>query len=159
MNLTKNNEPQRNPAEALAKEDKFILYSLILGFLGFIVSAYLTILHYKNIIPPCTVSGGCETVLTSKYSMVGPIPVALLGILFFLAIIAVCVLILTSYKKIFLQSFYLMSAAGLLVALLLIFTQGFILHAFCQYCLICEASATGIAILAFLKYKSDKKEA
>ncbi len=145
MNLTKNN--------------KFILYSLILGFLGFIVSVYLTILHYKNIIPPCTVSGGCETVLTSKYSMVGPIPVAVLGILFFLAIIAICVLILTNYKKMFLQGFYFLAATGFLVALLLIFTQGFILHAFCQYCLICEASATGITILAFLKYKSDKKEA
>ena len=133
-----------------------IIISLILGFLGFLVSTYLTILHYKNIIPSCSITGGCDTVLTSKYSMLGPIPIALTGSLFFLAVIVVALLLLTNYKKTYIQTFYLLSAAGFLVSLVLIFTQAYLLHAFCEYCLTCEASAIGISILGFLNYKITK---
>lgn len=141
----------------LQKLDKFILYSLILGFLGFLDATYLTILHYKNAIPPCTVSSGCETVLTSKYSMLGPLPVSLLGSLFYIAVIFLCLLILTNYKKIFIQVFYLISSAGFLVSLGLIYIQAELLHAFCQYCLLSEIISTGIVILSFLKYRKEQK--
>lgn len=134
--------------------DKFIFYSLILGFLGFLDATYLTILHYKNVIPPCTI-GSCETVMTSKYSMVGPLPLALLGSLFYLGVIVLCLLLITNYKRIFLDFFYLLVAIGFLVSLVLLYIQGFLLHAFCQYCLLSEAISTGLLILAFLKFKED----
>lgn len=139
----------------LAK-NKLILYSLIVAFLGFIDSTYLTILHYKNIIPPCTVTSGCETVLTSKYSMIGPIPVSLTGTLFYLAVIAVCLLILTNPKKLLLNAFYGLSAVGFVVSLVLIYIQAALLHAFCQYCLLSEITSTGLLILAFLEYRRKK---
>lgn len=136
--------------------DKLTLYSLILGFLGFLDSTYLTILHYKNVIPPCTVTSGCEVVLTSKYSMVGIIPVSLLGTLFYIAVIAICILILTNYKDIFVKAFYGLVAIGLIVSLVLIYIQGALLHAFCQYCLLSEIVSFGLVIMAFLKFRQDK---
>lgn len=142
MNLTKN---------------KNIVYSLILGFLGFIVASYLTILHFKNALPPCTLTSNCERVLTSEFASIGPIPLALLGALFYLSIIVLCVLILTNYKKVFLDAFYIVSAIGFAVSIILILIQAYIIHAFCQYCLASEAISTGIVVLAFLKYKEDKK--
>lgn len=157
MNSTKNNEPQRNPAETLVKEGKLILYSLILGFLGFIVATYLTILHYKNALPPCSLTGNCEKVLTSQFATIGPVPLALLGSSFYLTVIVLCVLILTNYKKVFLDAFYAISVIGFAVSLVLIFIQGFLIHAFCQYCLLSEAISTGIVILAFLRFRQDKK--
>jgi uncharacterized membrane protein len=138
-------------------KNKFILYSLILAFLGFVDSAYLTVLHYKDAIPPCTVTHGCEAVLTSPYSMVGLIPVALLGALFYLGVIVLTLLILTSYKKIFLKIFYLFAVVGFLVSVFLTLVQWQLLHAFCQYCLISEAVSTGILILSYLKFREDKK--
>jgi uncharacterized membrane protein len=139
------------------KQNKLIIYSLILGFLGFLDAAYLTILHYKNIIPPCTVTSGCERVLTSKYAMIGPIPVSLIGSLFYLSIIILCILILTNYKKAFLDTFYLLTGAGFIVSIVLIFIQEILLKAFCQYCILSEIISTGLIILAFLKFKADKK--
>lgn len=139
------------------RQNKFILYSLILGFLGFLDAAYLTILHYKNIIPPCTVTSGCETVLASKYAMLGPIPVSLLGSLFYLSVIVVCILILTNYKKVFLDTFYLLVGAGFIVSILLLLIQEFLLNAFCQYCILSEIISAGLIILAFLKFRTDKK--
>ena len=141
----------------LIKNNKFIFYSLILGFLGFIVATYLTILHYKNALPPCNLTSNCEKVLTSQFATIGPIPLALLGSLFYLTVIVLCVLILTNYKKIFLNAFYLWVIIGFIVSLILVGIQAFLIQAFCQYCLLAEAISTGLLILAYLKFKEDKK--
>ena len=138
------------------KQNKLILYSLILGFLGFLDATYLAILHYKNIIPPCTVTSGCEKVLSSKYAMFGPIPLSLLGSLFYLSIIIICILLLTNYKKVFLETFYLLVGAGFIVSVVLLFIQEFLLNAFCQYCILSEIISTGLILLAFLKFRTDK---
>ncbi len=138
-------------------KNKLILYSLILGFLGFIVATYLTILHYKNIVPPCSVIANCEKVLTSQYATIGPISVALLGSVFYLLVMVICTLLLTNYKKIYLNAFYLLSITGFMVSVALIVIQAFILHAFCQYCLTSEAISTGILILAYLNFRKEKQ--
>jgi|SRR3990167_8950222 len=139
------------------KNNKLILYSLILGFLGFIVATYLTILHYKNALPPCSLTSNCEKVLTSQFATIGPVPLALLGSVFYLTVIVLCILILTNYKKLFLNAFYFLVASGFVVSLVLIYIQSYLIHAFCQYCLISEAISTGLVILAFLKWRTDKK--
>src|ERR1035437_2098467 len=109
-------------------KNKLILYSAILAFFGFLDAAYLTISHYKNIIPPCSVHFGCETVLTSAYSMVGPIPVALLGVIFYLTVIIVCLLVLIEGMKQFLRFFYFLAAVGLLVSIVLFFIQYYVIR-------------------------------
>ena len=140
MNLTKN---------------KLFVYSAILSFLGFLDATYLTILHYKQTIPPCTI-GNCERVLTSQYATVLGIPTALFGSLFYLSIIILSLLILTNYKKIFVNLFYLLAASGFGVSLFLLYIQAFILHSFCQYCLISATTSIGIFILALLQIRKDK---
>jgi len=107
------------------KNNKLILYSLILGFLGFIVATYLTILHYKNALPPCSLTSNCEKVLTSQFATIGPVPLALLGSVFYLTVIVLCILILTNYKKLFLNAFYFLVASGFVVSLVLIYIQSY----------------------------------
>lgn len=138
------------------KQYKLILYSSIIAFLGFLDAAYLTIEHYKNAIPPCTTSG-CETVLTSQFSTILGIPLALLGSGFYLSVIVLSLLILTNYKKIFLQLFYIQATIGLVVSLILLGVQAFFIHAFCQYCLLSCTTSTGIFVLAGLNYWKSKK--
>jgi uncharacterized membrane protein len=138
-------------------KNKLILYSLILSFLGFVVATYLTIFHYKNVLPPCNLTGNCEKVLTSQFANIGPIPLALLGSLFYLTVMILCLLILTNYKKVLVDIFYAVSAFGFLVSIILVLIQINILHAFCQYCLLSEATSTGIMILCYLHYKERKK--
>ena len=137
------------------KKNKLILYSAIVAFLGFLDATFLTIEHFKNTIPPCT-TGGCEVVLTSEYSVIFGIPLALLGSLFYLSVIILCVLILTNFKEIFLKLFYLLAGWGLIFSLFLLALQAFVIHAFCQYCLLSLATSTGIAVLAFLQFRQEK---
>jgi uncharacterized membrane protein len=136
---------------------KLILYSAVLGFFGFLDSLYLTILHYKNIIPPCSLHG-CETVLSSHYSMVGPIPLALFGVLFYLTIILVCLLILIEGKKQLLQFFHFVVIVGFLFSVVLFFIQFLIIKSFCQYCLLSEIISTGLLFLSLLKIREDKRK-
>lgn len=136
-------------------KNKLIVYSAIIAFFGFIDATYLTIEHFKNVIPPCTISG-CEIVLTSKFSTIFGIPIALFGSLFYLSVIILSVLILTNYKKIYLQMFYLLATSGITVSIVLLGLQAFVIKSFCQYCLISAATSTGIFILALLQFRKEK---
>ncbi len=126
--------------------------SLILGFLGFLDATYLTILHYKNAFPPCTVTGSCETVLTSQYSIIFGVPISLLGSLFYLTVIAFSLAVLLDKRKIFAHGLFLTAFSGLFVSAVLFFVQFFILQAFCQYCLLSEVISLAIFIVCSLLY-------
>lgn len=129
------------------------LLILLLSFLGFLDATYLTILHYENGFPPCTITSGCETVLTSKYATILSIPISLLGSLFYLLLIALSILILTDFRKIFAKSLILIASSGVLVSLVLIYIQFFILKSLCQYCLFSEGVNFLLLGAAFLFLK------
>ena len=126
------------------------------GFLGFLDSTYLTILHYKNVIPPCTIHG-CETVLTSQFATIAGIPISLLGALYYLTVIILVGILLSTFSDRSAISnknnelskkeernaniatlLVLLTGLGLLVGIFLVLLQAFVLHAFCQYCLASE---------------------
>lgn len=140
MKLTKNNSKN-----VLAE---IILLLLSIG--GFFDSAYLTILHYKNVIPPCTLAFGCETVLTSQFSAILGIPIALVGSLYFLVLIF---LLLLNQKPGFFRYFKILTLAGVAVSIFLFLIQAFVLKAFCQYCLLSEVIIFAIFILNFFLRK------
>ncbi len=143
MNLTKN---------------KLILYSFILGFLGFLDATYLTILHYKNALPPCSILHGCEKVLTGPFSMIGPFPLALFGVIFYLAVIGICLLILLENKNELVKIYHLVINAGFVISVVLFLIQALIIKNYCQFCILSEIISTGLLVLSFLKYKEDKKK-
>jgi uncharacterized membrane protein len=55
---------------------------------GLAIAGYLTVVHYTGGTPVCAVSHGCATVQQSAYSELGGVPVALLGLLGYVAILA-----------------------------------------------------------------------
>lgn len=128
---------------------------LILSIAGFFDSTYLTILHYENIIPPCTIAKGCETVLTSQFATIFGIPLALIGSLFFLTLIFLLLLGFTQHRfgAGFSNYFKLLITAGVGVSVVLFYIQAFVLHAFCQYCLLSEL----IILAIFLLIKFNRK--
>lgn len=119
----------------------------IFALLGFIDATYLTIEHFLNSIPPCTI-GGCETVLTSVYAEILGIPVALLGSLYYLIISVFIFIYFDTKKEIFLRIPSYLSVLGLLSALWFSHLQIFIIKAFCPYC----AVSAFISIMIFSNY-------
>jgi uncharacterized membrane protein len=55
---------------------------------GLAIAAYLTVVHYADADPVCAVAHGCATVQQSDYAQLAGIPVALLGLLGYVAILA-----------------------------------------------------------------------
>ena len=59
-----------------------------LALIGIGIAGYLVYVHYADVKPVCSISHGCETVQKSSYAKLAGIPVALLGLLGYLAILA-----------------------------------------------------------------------
>lgn len=58
-----------------------------LALAGTGIAGYLTYVHYTGTRIACP-TGGCETVQSSSYALLGPLPVVLLGLLAYIAILA-----------------------------------------------------------------------
>ncbi|MEK7095445.1 MAG: vitamin K epoxide reductase family protein [Patescibacteria group bacterium] len=132
-----------------------IITLLIVALLGFIDATYLTIEHFQNNIPPCT-TDGCEKVLTSSYSEVIGIPVALLGSIYYFTILVLLIAYFDSKKEILLRLTMLLTPLGFLASLYFFILQAAVINAFCQYCLVSAVTSTVLFVFSmysFAKYR------
>jgi uncharacterized membrane protein len=104
----------------------------LVALAGVAVAGYLTYVHYQPDALICTSGGGCETVQDSSYAELAGIPVALLGLLGYVA-----VLVLVAWDSELART---LSAAIALVAagfaVYLIVLQAFVIDAWCIWCLV-----------------------
>ena len=68
--------------------DRLRTAAIAISVVGIAIAGYLTYVHYAGISPVCEIAHGCEKVQTSEWSKVGGVPVALLGLLGYVAILA-----------------------------------------------------------------------
>ena len=125
---------------------------LVGGFIGFIDSSYLSVLHYKNIIPPCSVLGECEAVLTSRYATTFGVPNALLGVFYYLVVVVFSVLYLDTKQAKYILAAVAAIAVGSVFTLWFIYLQAFVIKAFCGYCLL-SAGITATLFAAALVFE------
>ncbi|MEK7641946.1 MAG: vitamin K epoxide reductase family protein [Patescibacteria group bacterium] len=131
----------------------FAVGILIVAVLGFVDAAYLTIEHYKGVIPPCSVVSGCETVLTSSYSLILGMPVSLLGALYYLVIAIGIFAYMDTKKTEILKWTLFLTIFGLLMSLWFLVVQAFILKAWCIYCLGSAVTSIALFVLANIVFK------
>lgn len=123
---------------------KLAIAFLVVSFLGFLDSTYLTIKHYQGEVPPCSIIHGCEVVTTSKYSEIAGISVALLGALFYLAILLLAIGYIDSKKASVLKIICYLTPVGFVMSLWFLFVQAVLLKAYCQYCLFSAVTSTAL---------------
>lgn len=125
---------------------------LILALIGFADATFLTVEHFMNKVPPCTISG-CETVLTSQYSYILGIPVALLGSIYYLSLLVLCFAYLDSKKDVFIRSAFAITFFGIAFSIYFVLVQALIIHAYCQYCLVSAFISTILFIISIIALK------
>ena len=114
-----------------------------LALAGASIAGYLTYTHYADTRIACP-TGGCETVQSSAYALLGPVPVALIGLLAYAAILGS--LLLPRETR---WAFVLVTAlAGTIFSAYLFGVQALELHAFCAWCLASDVVITAVAALA-----------
>lgn len=115
---------------------------LVVSFLGFLDSTYLTINHYTGATLPCSITHGCEIVTQSKYSEFMGIPVALFGVLFYLVIFFGSYFFLEYRSRLYFKITAATTIFGVLFSGWFVYVQLGILHAICQYCMLSAISST-----------------
>ena len=120
---------------------------LIVAALGTLVSAYLAWVHFSGDLALCIGVGGCETVQTSRYAMVGPIPVSVIGLSGFTAILAVAAAHVRGATWSLTPLFALSLGATLYVAYLT-YLEVFVIGAICPWCVCVAVCALVVFVLA-----------
>jgi uncharacterized membrane protein len=116
---------------------------IVLAVAGAGVAAYLTWVHYGDVSPICATGGGCETVQKSSYSELAGVPVALLGLGGYLAILAT-LFVPGETTRLWAAALALVGAG---FSLYLTYLELFVIDAICQWCV---ASAVIMTVLAGL---------
>lgn len=104
---------------------------------GLAATGYLTYSHYADQVTVCSGIGNCELVQTSKYSVIAGVPVALMGLLYFVAVAALAAVRLVASQRAAewatLAAFSL-SLSGTAFVAYLTGVELFVLHAICIWC-------------------------
>ena len=125
----------------------------LLSLGGLADAIYLTVEHITGQSVRCTIIAGCSEVLSSSYAVVGGFPLASIGALAYFSVFSLAVLALFGYRV---AGTLLLPLVGAmcLVSLYLIYLQAFVIHHFCQFCLISAAITFALTVMAVILWKS-----
>ena len=104
----------------------------LVALAGVAVAGYLTYVHYQPGALICTAGGGCETVQESSYAELFGVPVALLGLLAYVAVLGLVVWDTELART--LAAAVALTAVGFAVYLIVL--QAFVIDAWCVWCLV-----------------------
>jgi uncharacterized membrane protein len=114
----------------------------VLAVVGLGIAGYLTWVHYAGLQPFCVGGGGgCERVQTSRWADLGGVPVAVLGLVGYLAILATLAL----PEDLGRSAAAFVALVGLGFSAWLTYVEIAKIHAICQWCV---ASAVLMTLLA-----------
>jgi uncharacterized membrane protein len=118
-----------------------------LAGVGAAIAGYLTWVHYAGAKPLCVAGGGCERVQESRYAELAGIPVAVIGLAGYLAILASLAVRRDGAR---LATAFL-AFVGLAFSAYLTYVELFTLEAICQWCVASAVVMTLIAVLASIR--------
>ena len=122
----------------------------VLALVGAGIAAYLTWVHFAGLRPVCVGgSGGCERVQSSPYAEFGGVPVALLGLIGYLAILAS--LVPSGARGRSVTVFLAFAGAGF--SAYLTYLELAVIDAICQWCVasaLVMAALAGVSLAYFL---------
>src|SRR5205085_8701329 len=122
---------------------------LVLAVVGLGVASYLTYVHYAGIKPACTAGESCTKVQTSVYSKLAGIPVALIGLIGYAAIIASLLAPEGESARLATMAFTLV---GFGFSAYLTYRELFSIHAVCEWCASSAGIMTVLAVLSTWRF-------
>ena len=125
---------------------KLYVTAAIVSLLGLADAIYLTVQHVTGQSVRCTIVSGCSEVLSSSYSVVGGVPLALIGAAAYFSVFSLATLAAFGYRI----AGTLLTPLILLMflfSLWLIYLQAFVIGAFCQFCLLSAAITCVLTVI------------
>ena len=127
--------------------------AIALAILGLLVSIYMTIYKFTSNDKMCIGSKDCSVVNASRYSEIYGIPVAVLGVVGYAAILGVLVLERNPgfFRENASMLFFALSLTGFLFTLYLIYVEIALIKAYCPFCLTSQAVMSFIFIISVIR--------
>jgi len=123
---------------------------IAIALLGVAVAAYLTYIHYAGIKPLCGKNGGsCEIVQTSEYSKLAGVPVALIGLIGYVAILASLLVPENETSRLATVAF---TVVGFGFSAYLTYREQFSIHRICEWCVSSAVLVTVLMCLAIWRF-------
>jgi len=123
---------------------------IVLTVVGLGVATYLTYIHYAGIKPLCGRNGGgCEIVQTSQYSKLVGVPVALIGLIGYIAILAS---LLAPENETSRFATVVFTLVGFGFSAYLTYRELFSIHHICEWCASSAVIVTVLMCLAIWRF-------
>jgi len=122
---------------------------VLLVVVGLAVASYLTYVHYAGIKPACTAGESCTKVQTSVYSKLAGVPVALIGLLGYIAILGSLLGPQHESSRLATMAFTLV---GFGFSAYLTYREIFSIHAICEWCASSAVILTVLMVLSVWRF-------
>ncbi len=144
---------------------------VVLPLLGIADAGYLTYEKLSGRTPPCSIGSDCGAVLNSPYASIGPVPLSVLGLVFYTLVFLLTSTQLVeidlgkilgkklggSFKQLAtLDLLLFLSTFAILFSAFLVFLMGVVIGAWCQYCLLSAliSSLIWLTTLAYYRWQT-----
>ena len=114
-----------------------------LDLFGLAIASYLSVVELSGGVPSCGPLRGCETVAASEYAWIGPLPVAVYGVMMSLLLLVLALAWIRTDRPELLDLHYGLSLIGVIFEIYFLSVQVFIIGAVCIWC-----TLYGISLIA-----------
>ncbi len=123
---------------------------IVLSTIGVGLAIYLTYVHYSGVEPPCSIKGNpCSQVQKSKYSELAGIPVALMGLIGYVAILGT---LLAPENETSRLATAAIALGGFGFSMYLTYREVFTLEKICEWCVGSAVLLTIIMLLSVWRF-------
>jgi uncharacterized membrane protein len=141
----------RTPSQSLSGDRRLRIAIGVVCVIGIAIAGYLTYVHYAGLKVVCLSSGGCETVQSSRFAKLDGIPVAVLGLLGYIAIL----LTLALRGDLGRSAGFGVALIGFLFSMYLTYRELFTIKAICQWCVGSAVLMTILVVLTAIRVLRD----
>ena len=124
-----------------------------LDLVGLLVAGYLSVVELSGGLPTCGPLRGCEEVALSKYAWIGPVPVAVFGVILSVTLLALALAWWKTDIYGLLLAHYLLSLVGVMFDGYFLYLQVFVIGAVCVWCVTYEISLFARFLLALVVWQ------
>jgi len=132
------------------------IVAAVVSLVGLADSIYLTVQHVTGQGVRCTVIAGCSEVLSSPYATVRGYPLALLGAIAYFTVFSLAILAAFRYPLVG-KLLGLLVSLMFLTTLVLTYLQAFVIHHFCQFCLLSAAVTITLTVLVLFASRNSAR--
>lgn len=122
---------------------------IVLALVGLGIASYVTYVHYAGIKPACTAGESCTKVQTSIYSELAGVPVALMGLIGYVAIVAT---LLAPENETTRFATLVLTLGGFGFSAYLTYRELFSIHAICEWCVSSAIVMTLLMLLSVWRF-------